>query len=50
LIIIFTDGCISDDYGAYKKYDNKTLWVIDGGYNFKPLFGKVAKEALRGKK
>ena len=46
LIMIFTDGCFSDNYAEYKsKYGRDTVWVISAGgeNNFKPLFGKVAQ-------
>lgn len=48
-VIIFTDGCIPDNYEEYKRYfGSKTYWVIDDeSAPFFPLFGKVLKARLK---
>lgn len=48
-VLIFTDGCIDNDYGDYARaFGNKTIWIIDeGSPAFKPLFGKVARAKLK---
>ena len=51
VLIIFTDGCIANNYEDYKRYSQRTVWVIDDeNYNFTPLFGRIARSDLRGNK
>lgn len=42
IIIVFTDGCFGPVAEKYKKYKD-TIWVINGGYEFKEPFGVKAK-------
>ena len=43
-ILIFTDGCFSNNYAEYAKYfGKKVIWVIpDSKFTFDPPFGKIA--------
>ena len=43
LVLVFTDGAFTKNYGEYKsKFGSKTVWCIDGDVrSFTPLFGKV---------
>ena len=43
-VLIFTDGCFSNNYEEYKQYfGKKVIWVIpDSKFMFKPPFGKIA--------
>lgn len=43
LIVMFTDGCFGDIDERYAKKYKNTVWVINGGYKFKPPFGVKAE-------